>query len=165
MTEFIEIDGTRYDISTMTVPSDKIFREAWAVNGDVIGVDITKARSQAHEVRRKWRSAIEYSSFSYNNALFACDKDSVERIAGAVQMARIMEDLSPGSFSQGWLDNNDVVHTLDMLGINGLFMALGQHAADAFANSEIKKAAINSETDPDNLAAIIATMETEIEAL
>ena len=41
---YIDIDGDVRDASSLTVPNDRVFRGAWKFNGDVVEVDMTKAR-------------------------------------------------------------------------------------------------------------------------
>lgn len=47
-------DGVQRDASAVTHPSDRTFRNAWAFNGSVIDVDMTKARSiHRDDIRRE----------------------------------------------------------------------------------------------------------------
>jgi hypothetical protein len=48
--------GTPYEIvEANEVPSDRFFRDAWALNGKRIEVDLLKAKAIAHEIRRQKR--------------------------------------------------------------------------------------------------------------
>ena len=44
MTTFININGDVRDASSLTVPTDRIFREAWSFNEAVVEVDMTAAK-------------------------------------------------------------------------------------------------------------------------
>ena len=43
-TYIMDKDGKTVDASTVTKPSDRHFREAWTLSGDVISEDMTKAK-------------------------------------------------------------------------------------------------------------------------
>jgi len=48
--------GTPYEIvEANEIPSDRFFRNAWALNGKRIEVDLPKAKAIAHEIRRQKR--------------------------------------------------------------------------------------------------------------
>jgi len=44
MTTFINIGGVSKDASSLTVPTDRTFREAWSFNEAVVEVDMTAAK-------------------------------------------------------------------------------------------------------------------------
>ena len=44
MTTFINISGVSKDASSLTVPTDRTFREAWSFNEAVVEVDMTAAK-------------------------------------------------------------------------------------------------------------------------
>ena len=54
-TYIVDKDGNQIDASTATVPSNRNFRDAWSLSGDVITEDLTKAkeifRDKIREVR------------------------------------------------------------------------------------------------------------------
>jgi hypothetical protein len=43
-TYIVDKDGNQIDASTATVPSDRAFRGAWSLSGNVISEDMTKAK-------------------------------------------------------------------------------------------------------------------------
>ena len=45
MTTFINISGVSKDASSLTVPTDRTFREAWSFNEAVVEVDMTTAKA------------------------------------------------------------------------------------------------------------------------
>ena len=55
-TYIVDKDGNKVDASTVTVPSDRHFREAWSLSGNVISEDLTKAKEifkdKIREVRK-----------------------------------------------------------------------------------------------------------------
>ena len=44
MTTYININGDVREASSLTVPADRTFREAWSFNGDAVEVDMTAAK-------------------------------------------------------------------------------------------------------------------------
>jgi len=44
MTTYININGDVRDASSLTVPSDRTFRDAWKFNGDAVEIDMAAAR-------------------------------------------------------------------------------------------------------------------------
>jgi hypothetical protein len=44
MTTYININGDARDTASLVIPPDRIFREAWQFNGDVVEIDMVKAR-------------------------------------------------------------------------------------------------------------------------
>jgi hypothetical protein len=56
-------EGTPYEIvATDDIPSDRFFRNAWKANGAAIEVDLEKAKSIGHDIRRAKR-AEEFQPF------------------------------------------------------------------------------------------------------
>ena len=55
-TFIIDKDGNQVNASNVTVPSDRLFRNSWVLNGSVIEEDLTKAkeifRDKVREVRK-----------------------------------------------------------------------------------------------------------------
>ena len=50
-------EGVSYEIvSTDDIPSDRFFRGAWVANGAAIEVDLPKAKSIGHDLRRQQRA-------------------------------------------------------------------------------------------------------------
>jgi len=43
MTTYININGDVRDAASLTVPTDRTFRGAWAFNGDAVEIDMTEA--------------------------------------------------------------------------------------------------------------------------
>lgn len=49
--------GTNYKIVDVSeIPSDRLFRDAWVINGEKVDHDITKAKNIAHAMRRESRA-------------------------------------------------------------------------------------------------------------
>ena len=44
-TTYININGDVRDASSLTIPTDRTFREAWTFNGDVVEIDMAAARN------------------------------------------------------------------------------------------------------------------------
>ena len=76
MTSFIvDKDGNQIDASTVTSkPSDRHFRNAWAISGKVIAEDITKAKEIFKEkIREVRKPLLEAEDVVYMKALEADD--------------------------------------------------------------------------------------------
>jgi hypothetical protein len=67
-------DGNSIDASTATVPSNRHFREAWSLSGDVITEDITKAKELFKDkIREARKPLLEAEDVVYMKALEADD--------------------------------------------------------------------------------------------
>ena len=44
MTTYIQVNGQTVDASTVTVPANRKFRDAWTLSGDVVSIDVEKAK-------------------------------------------------------------------------------------------------------------------------
>ena len=70
-------DGNQVDASTVTVPSDRHFREAWSLSGSVISEDMTKAKEIFKDKIREVRGPLlEAEDVVYMKALEAGDSDA-----------------------------------------------------------------------------------------
>ena len=73
-TYIVDKDGNQVDASTVTVPSDRHFRGAWTLNGEVISEDMTKAKEIFKDKIREVRSPLlEAEDVVYMKALEAGD--------------------------------------------------------------------------------------------
>jgi len=71
-TTYININGDVRDAASLTVPSDRTFREAWAFNEAVIEVDMTKARDiHKNNLRVERKPRLEALDVDYMKALEA----------------------------------------------------------------------------------------------
>ena len=69
-TTYIKIDGDRRDTSSLTVPTDRIFRGAWVFNGDVIEEDMVKAKEiHKDNLRAERKPLLEALDVEYMKAL------------------------------------------------------------------------------------------------
>ena len=67
-------DGATVDASTVTVPSDRHFRAAWKLNGNVISEDMTEAKKIFQDKIREIRKPLlEAEDVVYMKALEADD--------------------------------------------------------------------------------------------
>ena len=79
MTSFIvDKDGNQIDASTVTSkPSDRHFRNAWAISGKVIAEDITKAKEIFKEkIREVRKPLLEAEDVVYMKAMEADDSSA-----------------------------------------------------------------------------------------
>ena len=170
-TTLYQVGGQTVDKAEVTAPADRRFRAAWQLDGSVITIDPDAAAEIANDVRLRWWAHQEQQPFEYDDgggaAQFQSDRDSADRIQGAIKMAELVEAAAPGSFSIDWVDLANVTHTLDFAGIQGLFLALATHTATCFAASQTKKAEIEAARvadDVDELDSLIDGMEADMAA-
>ena len=72
MTTYININGDVRDASSLTVPTDRTFRGAWTFNGNVVEIDMAKARDIHKEnLRVERKPRLEALDVSYMKALEA----------------------------------------------------------------------------------------------
>ncbi len=55
-TTYININGDVRDVSSLNVPSDRVFRDAWEFNGDAIEVDMSLAKEIHKDTLRMERA-------------------------------------------------------------------------------------------------------------
>ena len=73
-TYIVDKDGNKVDASTVTVPSDRHFREAWSLSGNVISEDLTKAKEIFKDkIREVRKPLLEAEDVVYMKALEADD--------------------------------------------------------------------------------------------
>ena len=73
-TYIVDKDGNQVDASTVTVPSDRHFREAWSLSGSVISEDLTKAKEIFKDkIREVRKPLLEAEDVVYMKALEADD--------------------------------------------------------------------------------------------
>ena len=69
-TYIVDKDGNQVDASTATVPSDRAFRGAWVLSGNVISEDLTKAKEIfADKVREARTPLLDALDTDYMKAL------------------------------------------------------------------------------------------------
>ena len=72
MTTYININGDVRDASSLTVPTDRTFRGAWTFNGNVVEIDMAKARDiHKDNLRAERKPRLEALDVSYMKALEA----------------------------------------------------------------------------------------------
>ena len=73
-TYIVDKDGNQVDASTVTKPSDRHFREAWSLSGNVISEDLTKAKEIFKDkIREVRKPLLEAEDVVYMKALEADD--------------------------------------------------------------------------------------------
>ena len=73
-TYIVDKDGNQVDASTVTIPSDRHFREAWSLSGSVISEDLTKAKEIFKDkIREVRKPLLEAEDVVYMKALEADD--------------------------------------------------------------------------------------------
>ena len=76
-TFIVDKDGNQVDASTVTKPSDRHFRGAWTLSGDVISEDMTKAKEIFKDkVREVRKPLLEAEDVVYMKALEADDSSA-----------------------------------------------------------------------------------------
>ena len=73
-TYIVDKDGNQIDASTATVPSDRAFRGAWSLSGNVISEDMTSAKAIFKDkVREVRKPLLDAEDVVYMKALEADD--------------------------------------------------------------------------------------------
>ena len=76
-TFIVDKDGNQVDASTVTKPSDRHFRGAWTLSGDVISEDMTKAKEIFKDkIREVRKPLLEAEDVVYMKALEADDSSA-----------------------------------------------------------------------------------------
>ena len=76
-TFIVDKDGNQVDASTVTKPSDRHFRGAWTLSGDVISEDMTKAKEIFNDkIREVRKPLLEEEDVVYMKALEADDSSA-----------------------------------------------------------------------------------------
>ena len=76
-TYIVDKDGNQVDASTVTVPSDRHFRNAWTLNGKVISEDMAKAKEIFKDKIREVRAPLlDAEDVTYMKALEANDSSA-----------------------------------------------------------------------------------------
>jgi len=76
-TYIVDKDGNQIDAASATVPSDRHFRGAWSLSGNVISEDMTKAKEIFKDKIREVRGPLlEAQDVAYMKALEADDADA-----------------------------------------------------------------------------------------
>ena len=71
-TTYININGDVRDASSLTLPSDRTFREAWTFNGDAVEIDMAAARNiHKDNLRAERAPRLEALDVDYMKALEA----------------------------------------------------------------------------------------------
>lgn len=91
-TTYININGDVRDAASLTVPTDRTFRGAWAFNEAVIEVDMAKARDiHKDNLRAERKPRLEALDVDYMKALEA-GSGAGEIVAQKVVLRDIIED-------------------------------------------------------------------------
>ena len=76
-TNIVDKDGNTIAASDATVPSDRHFRNAWAISGKVIAEDMTKAKEIFKDkIREVRKPLLEAEDVVYMKALEASDSSA-----------------------------------------------------------------------------------------
>jgi hypothetical protein len=81
-TYIVDKDGNQIDASTATVPSDRNFRGAWVLSGNVISEDLTKAKEIFADKVREARTPL----------LAALDTDYMKALEASADTTQIVAD-------------------------------------------------------------------------
>jgi hypothetical protein len=76
-TYIVDKDGNQADASAVTVPSDRHFRGAWSLSGDVISEDLTTAKALFKDkIRQVRKPLLEAEDVAYMRAIEADDSSA-----------------------------------------------------------------------------------------
>jgi hypothetical protein len=115
--------------------------------------NLDAAKDQAWERIKRARTKQENAGFIYNNILYDSDPVSVQRIAGAAQLA-LLAQLANQPFSINWTVADNSVVTLDAQGMIAVGQALGVHLDTTFQKGRTYRNQIAAQTSIAALDAI-----------
>ena len=105
-TYIVDKDGNQIDASTATVPSDRHFRGAWTLSGNVISEDMTEAKKIFQDKIREVRAPLlDAEDVVYMKALEADDADAK---TASVNKKKALRDAPAASA----IDNADTIAKL-----------------------------------------------------
>ena len=83
-TYIVDKDGNQADASAVTVPSDRHFRDAWSLSGDVISEDLAIAKTLFKDkIREVRKELLEAQDIAYMRAIEADDTSAKTAAANA----------------------------------------------------------------------------------
>ena len=83
-TYIVDKDGNQADASAVTVPSDRLFRGAWSLSGDVISEDLATAKTLFKDkIREVRKELLEAQDIAYMRAIEADDTSAKTAAANA----------------------------------------------------------------------------------
>ena len=83
-TYIVDKDGNQADASAVTVPSDRHFRGAWSLSGDVISEDLATAKTIFKDkIREVRKPLLEAQDVAYMRAIEADDSSAKTAAANA----------------------------------------------------------------------------------
>jgi len=97
-TYIVDKDGNQIDASTATVPSNRDFRGAWSLSGNVISEDLTKAKEIFKDkIREVRKPLLEAEDVAYMKALEA--DDSAAKTASATKKTNLRDATDASAIS------------------------------------------------------------------
>lgn len=159
MTSMININGETRNSTDLTLPQNRDFRGAWALNGDVVEIDINKAKPIARAKVNGHRNEQKHKPFTVAGlGEFSADEDSKVNIDGAAQAA-LMAKLGSQPFAIEWsLHNGDPI-TLDADQMQAVGLALMDHINVAHTEARTKKQIIDDATTFAEIETVLASLE------
>jgi hypothetical protein len=148
----IMIDGEQ---TSATPLEDRTFRSAWVMNGDVIEVDVDRAKPVVYKKIEEWRTAQKELPFTVSGiGEFSADEESKTNIDGASQAA-LMATVTSQPFSIDWSTHDDTVVTLDATQMMLVGQGLLAHVNAAHVAARVKFAEAEAATTMAELEAVI----------
>lgn len=139
-------------------PNDRVFREAWQVDGDVIVHDPELMKPIAISMVNEWRDREDAKPISFGGKTYSADPISIRNIMGAAQMAMLAQ-MAGQSYEVEWSLHDDTAQVLDASGIIGLGQAVGMRTNQIYVAARDKKATIDAATTEQEVRDVIATIE------
>lgn len=148
----IMVDG---QLTSATPLGDRKFRSAWVLNGDVIEVDVEKAKPIAIEKVNEWRDAQKELPFTVTGiGEFSADQDSKANVDGAAQAA-LMAKLGGQPFTINWSLHDDSEITLDADQMQEVGLALMAHINTAHTTARGYKDQVKAATTMVEIEAVL----------
>lgn len=139
----------------VTPPENRLFREAWVMDGDAIIVDVEKAKPVVYKKIEEWRTAQKELPFTVDGiGEFSADPESKVNIDGASQAA-LMANVTSQQFSIDWSLHDDTIITLDATQMMLVGQALLAHVNAAHVAARVKFADVESATTLEEIEAVL----------
>jgi hypothetical protein len=145
-------------LTSATPLDNRMFRDAWVLNEDVIEIDVEKAKPIAIEKINDWRDKQKELPFTVDGVgEFSADADSKANIDGAAQAA-LMAKLGGQPFSINWSLHDDSEITLDADQMQAVGLGLMAHINTAHTTARGYKDQVRAATDMSQIEAVLNSL-------
>ena len=159
VTTYIQIGNATIDSKNVkTRPTDRKFRNAWRLEGDVITLDKELLKPIAVAKVNEWRDAQAQKEIVVGGVTYAADPFSTDMINRATQLAEKIEN-NGGVFETEWSDVNGKGVVMNRAKIDSIGVALGVRTSNLHMEARTKKNTITNATTVDEILAVLDTLK------